>query len=148
MAAEDAKWHKIARYDSAMVSMPDGTAAAFYRRDRERFLDGLKRTVAIHRRLAAEWDDLAERYRAALPQLTSPEAWEETFRPWLDGRRRGWHRSTGRRCWPPRPETVPLAPPPRPPVCSRSSVAATCCDSWCTARPPRATRARFWAWIW
>ena len=87
--AQDAKWHKIARYDSALVSMPDGTAAAFYRRDRERFLDGLKRTVAIHRRLAAEWDDLAERYRAALPQLTSPEAWEETFRPWLDGSRDG-----------------------------------------------------------
>ena len=68
--------------------MPDGTSAAFYRRDRERFLDGLKRTVAIHLRLAAEWDDLAESYRAALPELTSPEAWEETFRPWLDGSRR------------------------------------------------------------
>ena len=66
--AQDAKWHKIARYDSAIVSMPDGTSAAFYRRDRERFLDLLKRTVAIHRRLAAEWDDLAARYRAALPR--------------------------------------------------------------------------------
>ncbi|QZY30008.1 glycosyltransferase [Nocardioides coralli] len=83
--AQDAKWHKIARYDSAIVSMPDGTSAAFYRRDRERFLDGLRRTVAIHRRLATEWDELAARYRAALPQITSPEAWEETFRPWLDG---------------------------------------------------------------
>jgi galactofuranosylgalactofuranosylrhamnosyl-N-acetylglucosaminyl-diphospho-decaprenol beta-1,5/1,6-galactofuranosyltransferase len=83
--SQDAKWHKIARYDSAIVSMPDGTAAAFYRRDREKFLDLLKRTTAIHKRLAAEWDDLAERYRAALPHITSPEAWEETFRPWLDG---------------------------------------------------------------
>jgi galactofuranosylgalactofuranosylrhamnosyl-N-acetylglucosaminyl-diphospho-decaprenol beta-1,5/1,6-galactofuranosyltransferase len=83
--SQDAKWHKIARYDSAIVSMPDGTAAAFYRRDRDRFVDLLKRTTAIHRRLATEWDDLADRYRAALPQITSPEAWEETFRPWLDG---------------------------------------------------------------
>jgi len=82
--AQDAKWHKIARYDSALVSMPDGTATAFYRRDRERFVDGLKRTVAIHRRLGAEWEDLAARYRAALPAITSPQAWEETFRPWLD----------------------------------------------------------------
>ena len=27
-------------------------------------------------------------YRAALPEITSPEAWEETFGPWLDGHRR------------------------------------------------------------
>lgn len=83
--AQDARWHKIARYDSAIVSMPDGTAAAFYRRDRETFFDMLKRIVAVHRELAAHWDDLAERYRAALPEITSPQAWEETFRPWLDG---------------------------------------------------------------
>ena len=82
--AQDARWHKIARYDSAIVSMPDGTSAAFYRRDRERFLDLLKRTLAIHRRLAAEWDDLAEQYRAALSEITSPEEWEKTFAPWLD----------------------------------------------------------------
>jgi galactofuranosylgalactofuranosylrhamnosyl-N-acetylglucosaminyl-diphospho-decaprenol beta-1,5/1,6-galactofuranosyltransferase len=81
--AQDARWHKIARYDSAVVSMPDGTAAAFYRRDREKFVDLLKRTVAIHKELAARWDELAERYREALPEITSPEAWEETFRPWM-----------------------------------------------------------------
>ena len=83
--AQDSRWHKIARYDSAVVSMPDGTAAAFYRRDRGRFLDQLKRTVAIHRRLATEWDDLARRYREALPEITSPEAWEKTFAPWRNG---------------------------------------------------------------
>ena len=83
--AQDSRWHKIARYDSAIVSLPDQTGAAFYRRDRERFKDQMKRTVAIHRRLAAEWDELAQRYRDALPQITSPEAWEETFSPWLDG---------------------------------------------------------------
>ncbi|WP_432476992.1 glycosyltransferase [Nocardioides sp. GXQ0305] len=82
--AQDAKWHKIARYDSAIVSMPDGTAAAFYRRDREKFFDLLKRTLAIHRRLRTDWDDLAARYRAALPEITSPEAWERTFGPWMD----------------------------------------------------------------
>ena len=85
--AQDSRWHKIARYDSAIVSLPDQTSAAFYRRDRDRFVDQLKRTVAIHRKLAAEWDDLAERYRAALPEITSPEAWEETFRPWMRRRR-------------------------------------------------------------
>jgi galactofuranosylgalactofuranosylrhamnosyl-N-acetylglucosaminyl-diphospho-decaprenol beta-1,5/1,6-galactofuranosyltransferase len=82
--AEDSKWHKIAHYDSAVVSMPDGSSAAFYKRDREKFLDLLQRTVAIHRRLATEWDDLARRYQEALPELTSPRRWEETFRPWMD----------------------------------------------------------------
>jgi galactofuranosylgalactofuranosylrhamnosyl-N-acetylglucosaminyl-diphospho-decaprenol beta-1,5/1,6-galactofuranosyltransferase len=82
--AQDSRWHKIARYDSAIVSLPDQTSAAFYRRDREKFVDQVKRTVAIHRRLAAEWDDLARRYQEALPRITSPEAWEETFRPWLE----------------------------------------------------------------
>jgi len=82
--AQDAKWHKIARYDSAIVTLPDQSAATFYRRDRGRFVDQVKRTTDIHRRLYAEWDDLAERYRAALAEITSPEAWEETFRPWMD----------------------------------------------------------------
>jgi galactofuranosylgalactofuranosylrhamnosyl-N-acetylglucosaminyl-diphospho-decaprenol beta-1,5/1,6-galactofuranosyltransferase len=81
--AQDSRWHKIARYDSAIVTMPDGTAAAFYRRDRAKFATLLKRTLAIHRRLATEWDDLAEQYRAALPEITSPEEWEKTFAPWL-----------------------------------------------------------------
>lgn len=84
--AQDSRWHKIARYDSAIVSMPDGASAAFYKRDREKFVDLLKRTVAIHRQLAEDWDELAARYRAALPEITSPEAWEKTFGPWLDTR--------------------------------------------------------------
>jgi galactofuranosylgalactofuranosylrhamnosyl-N-acetylglucosaminyl-diphospho-decaprenol beta-1,5/1,6-galactofuranosyltransferase len=82
--AQDSRWHKIARYDSAIVSMPDGTAAAFYRRDRERFFDLFRRTMAVHRRLTTEWDELAERYQAALPEITSPAAWEATFGPWLE----------------------------------------------------------------
>ncbi|MEQ6902862.1 glycosyltransferase [Nocardioides sp. YIM 152588] len=82
--AQDARWHKIARYDSALVSLPDGSAAAFYRRDRGRFVDLMKRTVDIHRQLALHWDELAEQYRAALEDLTSPETWEKTFEPWLD----------------------------------------------------------------
>lgn len=83
--AQDARWHKIARYDSALVTLPDQSSAAFYRRDRDKFVDQMKRTVDIHRTLYAQWDDLAKRYRAALGDITSPEAWEETFRPWMGG---------------------------------------------------------------
>jgi galactofuranosylgalactofuranosylrhamnosyl-N-acetylglucosaminyl-diphospho-decaprenol beta-1,5/1,6-galactofuranosyltransferase len=82
--AQDAKWHKVARYDSALVSLPDGSAQAFYRRDREKFKDLMKKTVAVHKELATNWDELAERYRAALGDITSPGTWEKTFSPWMD----------------------------------------------------------------
>jgi hypothetical protein len=38
LAAVDAAWYRLATYDSAIVSMRDGTSAAFYRRDRDQFV--------------------------------------------------------------------------------------------------------------
>src|SRR4051812_6739223 len=81
--AMDAKWYRLARYDSAIVSMNDGASAALYQRDPERFRELTRRTVEIHERLRREWPRLAEEYRAKLAQVVSPEAWEETFRPWM-----------------------------------------------------------------
>ena len=83
--AMDAKWWKLASYDSAVVSMNDGSSTALYRRDLPAFRELMKRTIAIHERYRREWPALAQRYRAALSEVTSPEAWEETFRPWTDG---------------------------------------------------------------
>ncbi|HWU23481.1 MAG TPA: glycosyltransferase [Nocardioides sp.] len=80
--AIDAKWYQLARFDSAVVSMNDGTSAALYRRDPELFRSQLKRTLALHERYRREWDQLAATYRAALREITSPEAWERTFAPW------------------------------------------------------------------
>ncbi|MDQ6642340.1 MAG: glycosyltransferase [Actinomycetota bacterium] len=85
--AMDAKWYRLARYDSAIVSMNDGTSAALYRRDPEKFRDLMARTTEIHRRLYVEWPQLADRYRAALEEITSPEAWEHTFSDAAEGRR-------------------------------------------------------------
>jgi galactofuranosylgalactofuranosylrhamnosyl-N-acetylglucosaminyl-diphospho-decaprenol beta-1,5/1,6-galactofuranosyltransferase len=82
VTAMDAKWYRLARYDSAIVSMNDGTSAALYRRDPERYRDLLKKTIEIHARLRREWPRLAAEYRAQLAEVTSPEAWDETFRPW------------------------------------------------------------------
>ncbi|GAA1972281.1 glycosyltransferase [Nocardioides panacihumi] len=83
--AMDAKWWKLASYDSAVVSMNDGSSTALYRRDLPAFRDLMKRTIAIHERYRREWPALAQRYRAALSEITAPEAWEETFRPWTEG---------------------------------------------------------------
>jgi len=39
----------------------------------------LKRSLALHQRAWREWPELAERYQAALPELTSPQKWETNF---------------------------------------------------------------------
>jgi len=85
LAAMDSAWYNLVKYDSAVVSMNDGTSVALYRRDPQRYRDLLKRTIEIHRRFHAEWPKLAQQYRDALGDITSPAAWEETFRPWTDG---------------------------------------------------------------
>jgi galactofuranosylgalactofuranosylrhamnosyl-N-acetylglucosaminyl-diphospho-decaprenol beta-1,5/1,6-galactofuranosyltransferase len=83
--AMDAKWYRLAAFDSAVVSMNDGTSAALYKRDPQRYRDLLRRTLEIHERLRREWPRLAAEYRAELGHIASPEAWDETFRPWTEG---------------------------------------------------------------
>jgi len=79
LTAMDAKWYRLARYDSAVVSMNDGTSAAFYKRDPELFRDLLRRTVEIHERLYREWPKLSQSYRDQLGEITSTQRWEKTF---------------------------------------------------------------------
>jgi galactofuranosylgalactofuranosylrhamnosyl-N-acetylglucosaminyl-diphospho-decaprenol beta-1,5/1,6-galactofuranosyltransferase len=79
LPAMDARWYHLATLDSAIVSMPDGTSAAFYKRQPEQFKDLLRRTIEIHERLYREWPTMAQRYRDALGEITSPEVWEQTF---------------------------------------------------------------------
>ncbi|GAA2037837.1 glycosyltransferase [Pseudokineococcus marinus] len=75
----DSRWWLLAQFDSALVSTADGTGAAWYRRDPARFRALAARTTAAHRRLLAEWPRLAAEYRAALPDLTSPDGWRASF---------------------------------------------------------------------
>ena len=83
--AVDARWYRLASYDSAVVSMNDGTSAALYKRDPVKFRELMKETAQLHEQLVREWPRLAQEYRDALGDITSPERWEETFRPWTDG---------------------------------------------------------------
>ncbi len=80
--AMDAKWFHLASYDSAVVSMNDGSSAAFYQRDAAKFRELMTTTVALHQRLLREWPALAKEYRAKLGEVTSSEAWDETFEPY------------------------------------------------------------------
>jgi galactofuranosylgalactofuranosylrhamnosyl-N-acetylglucosaminyl-diphospho-decaprenol beta-1,5/1,6-galactofuranosyltransferase len=79
LAALDAKWWMISQFDSVVVSMPDGTSAAWYQRQPEEFRDLMRRTIEIHQRMYREWPELARRYREALPEITSPQQWRKTF---------------------------------------------------------------------
>jgi galactofuranosylgalactofuranosylrhamnosyl-N-acetylglucosaminyl-diphospho-decaprenol beta-1,5/1,6-galactofuranosyltransferase len=82
LRAMDASWYRLGTYDSAIVSMADGTSAALYQRDPQKFREMMVKTIEIHERLKREWPRLAAEYRAKLGEVTSPEAWDETFRPW------------------------------------------------------------------
>lgn len=75
----DQRWFRLAHFDSAIVSSADGLNASWYRRDRSQFADQLSRSTKLHARLYSEWPELAKRYRDALAELASPEAWKPTF---------------------------------------------------------------------
>ena len=77
--AESARWFLLGSLDSATVSTADGSGVAFRRRDPEEFRRLGIRALANYRKLAREWPRLREAYRAALPELTSPESWKQVF---------------------------------------------------------------------
>ncbi|MFL6155250.1 MAG: glycosyltransferase [Marmoricola sp.] len=79
LPAMDARWYHLATLDSAIVSMPDGTSAAFYKRNPVHFKELLRRSAEIHERFYREWPELAQTYRDALGEITSPQVWEATF---------------------------------------------------------------------
>jgi len=72
-------WWRLAQVDSALVSGADGASAAWYQRDPELFRSLLKRSITLHVELWREWSTLSERYRRALPAMSSPEAWRQTI---------------------------------------------------------------------
>ncbi len=70
-----ALWFVLSRLDSATVSTPDGRGVTFRRRDPALFKRMAATSVRQLREVAKAWPELRRRYRAALPELTSREAW-------------------------------------------------------------------------
>ncbi|KAB2348069.1 glycosyltransferase family 2 protein [Actinomadura rudentiformis] len=75
----DRHWGLLSKFDSALVSSADGTKVAWYQRDPKRYKAIMKRTALLHAKLSREWPELSDRYRAAMDELASPEAWRRTF---------------------------------------------------------------------
>jgi galactofuranosylgalactofuranosylrhamnosyl-N-acetylglucosaminyl-diphospho-decaprenol beta-1,5/1,6-galactofuranosyltransferase len=79
LAATEGKWWELSLYDSAVVSMADGKGAVWYRRDPQRFRRLLAEATDLHRRALLGWPELRRQYKAALPRITSMQAWADTF---------------------------------------------------------------------
>lgn len=79
VAHQDGKWWFLSKFDSAVVSNADGTGASWYIRDPRTARRMFGETAAAHGRLFSQWESLRERYRKALPEITSMEAWKRTF---------------------------------------------------------------------
>jgi len=76
---QDASWWVLVRLDSALVSTAEGKGAAWYRRNPALFRSLGWLSWRMHRRLRRQWPQLSAKYRAAAPELTSPQKWRETF---------------------------------------------------------------------
>ena len=76
---QDAKWWRLSRFDSAVVSNAEGTKAAWYKRDPEKVRGMLVETLRTHAALLMQWSSLRDTYREAAERITSFEAWERTF---------------------------------------------------------------------
>lgn len=77
---QDARWWRLAKYDSALVSNAEGTQVAWYKRDPRRVREMLGQAVSTHVELHRRWPELRQQFRDAASELTSFEAWEKTFR--------------------------------------------------------------------
>ena len=72
-------WWYLSQYDSAIVSKADNTGVAFLTRQPDIFRAQVAEGLRLHVRLYREWESLAAAYRAALAEVTSPQAWARTF---------------------------------------------------------------------
>ncbi|MGQ4543510.1 glycosyltransferase [Dermabacteraceae bacterium P13088] len=79
VAHQDARWWRLAYYESALVSNADGTAVAWYKREPKKAREMLAEAARTHLELFKQWSSLRESYRNAAAEMTSFSAWEKTF---------------------------------------------------------------------
>ncbi|WP_028279461.1 glycosyltransferase [Arthrobacter sp. H5] len=79
VAHQDNKWWRMAQYDSAVVSNAEGSGASWYQRDPRQLRLMLTEAGRLNAEILRNWPKLRAQYRAALPEITSFEAWKKTF---------------------------------------------------------------------
>lgn len=75
----DSLWWSVPNYSSVIVGSADGTGKMLYRHNRQHFRRLWRESQVLTREIERNWDKLSKAYRAALPDLTSPESWRKTF---------------------------------------------------------------------
>ncbi|MEV4774319.1 glycosyltransferase [Microbacterium sp. LWH12-1.2] len=76
---DDALWWRLPAFDSALVSAADGSGKNVYTRDRAKFRRMLRESIRLHAQLRRRWPALQQQYREALPELVSPQSWQQIF---------------------------------------------------------------------
>ncbi|MGQ4574844.1 glycosyltransferase [Dermabacteraceae bacterium P7006] len=79
IAHQDARWWRLAYYESALVSNAEGTAVAWYKRDPKLAREMLSEAARTHMELFKQWNSLRDDYQRAAADITSFAAWEKTF---------------------------------------------------------------------
>jgi galactofuranosylgalactofuranosylrhamnosyl-N-acetylglucosaminyl-diphospho-decaprenol beta-1,5/1,6-galactofuranosyltransferase len=82
LAFQDARWFLLARLDSATVGTADGRGVAFRKRDPKLFRQLFRQSLSLLRQMRKEFPQLQQRYRAAAPELTSIQRWDQAFESW------------------------------------------------------------------
>ena len=75
----DNRWWRMSQYDSAVVTNADGTAASWYQRNPQKMRALLAEGARLNAEILKDWHKLSQKYRKALPEITSMEAWKATF---------------------------------------------------------------------
>ncbi|GAA1689258.1 glycosyltransferase [Microbacterium sediminicola] len=79
IAPTDLGWWTFAHADAAYIALPGESEGVRYQRSRRETRRALRRTIGLYARLWWRWPALSRTYRAAAPQLSSPEAWADVF---------------------------------------------------------------------
>ena len=82
LSFQDARWFVLARLDSATVGTADGRGVTFRHRDPRTFRTLLRSSVTLLRRMSRDFPELQRRWRAAAPELTSVDRWDQAFESW------------------------------------------------------------------
>ncbi|AWT27254.1 Galactofuranosyltransferase GlfT2 [Corynebacterium provencense] len=77
----EARWFSMGRVDGATVTTADGRGVVFRKRDRDKAKELATESVRLQKEVLTRFDEMRQRYRVALPELTSTEAWGRIFEP-------------------------------------------------------------------
>ncbi|KQO99436.1 glycosyltransferase [Leifsonia sp. Leaf264] len=78
LSYQDARWFEVPDHDSVLITNAEGSGATWHLRNPRLFRKLLVQSVRANLRYRREWAELSSRYRKALPEITSIEAWKRT----------------------------------------------------------------------